>query len=45
MVKILVRMTQSNMEVIYADMVTKVQQVRSDPWSASLRSRRHLLNL
>lgn len=36
MVKILVRMTQSNMDVIYGDMVTKVQQVRSDPPSASL---------
>lgn len=28
MVKILLRMTQSNMDVIYGDMVTKVQQVR-----------------
>lgn len=31
MVRILVRMTQSNMDVIYGDMVTKVQQVRSKP--------------
>lgn len=27
-VKILVKMTTSNMDVIYSDMVTKVQQVR-----------------
>lgn len=27
MVKILLRMTQSNMDVIYGDMVTKMQQV------------------
>lgn len=31
--KTLLRMTGSNMEVIYGDMVTKVQQVRPEPWS------------
>lgn len=39
LVKILVRMTRSNMDVIYGDMATKVQQVRSQ---RSLRLRRPL---
>lgn len=42
MVKILVRMTQSNMEVIYGDMVTKAQQVRPAPGGGSSPSRRNI---
>lgn len=42
MVKILVRMTQANMEVIYGDMATKVHQVRCEPGPASLPSRGRL---
>lgn len=40
LVKILVQMTNSNMEVIYNDMVTKVQQVRLSecPLSGNFKS-------
>lgn len=42
MVKVLLRMTQANMDVFYAAMVTKVHQVRSE---ASLPLRRRVLNV